>query len=104
MKSKCMAPLPGPFFWSFIANGPFTIFRQTAGMDDTISIRCKRCLATFRDRARRVQPGYSRQCPSCQALLLFEEHITDPTIQFALRDARKLRRVLREAEDAKAGG
>ena len=73
-------------------------------MDDTISIRCKRCRATFRDRARRVQPGYSRQCPSCQALLLFEEHISDPTIQSALRDARKLRRALREAEDAKAGG
>ena len=70
-------------------------------MDDSVQIRCTRCKSTFRDRARRLQPGYSRQCPNCEVIIFFEESSADKNVQTALLDARRLRRVLREAEGVK---
>jgi predicted nucleic acid-binding Zn-ribbon protein len=67
-------------------------------MDDTVQIRCTRCRSTFRDRARRLQPGYSRQCPNCEVIIFFEETSVDKNVQTALLEARRLRRMLREAE------
>jgi hypothetical protein len=67
-------------------------------MDDTVQIRCHRCKATFRDKARRVQSGYSRQCPSCETILFFEESAIDRNVQRALREAKHLRTALREEE------
>jgi hypothetical protein len=67
-------------------------------MPDSVQIRCTRCRCNFRDRARRVQSGYSRQCPNCEVIIFFEEGSIDANVQAALLAARKLRRLLREAE------
>lgn len=69
-------------------------------MDDTVQLRCTRCRNVFRDRARRVQNGYSRQCPCCEVVLFFNETSPDKNIQSALTSARRLRKVLREQEIA----
>jgi NAD-dependent SIR2 family protein deacetylase len=69
--------------------------------DDSVQIHCKRCRATFRDRARRVQPGYSRQCPGCEVVIFFEESSNDKNVHTALQAARNVRRALREAEGVK---
>ncbi|THD70578.1 MAG: hypothetical protein E7813_07945 [Bradyrhizobium sp.] len=71
--------------------------------DDTVQVRCTRCKSTFRERARRVQPGYSRQCPNCEVVIFFEESSSDKNVQTALLAGRRLRRVLREADEVKAG-
>ena len=68
-------------------------------MDDSVQIRCTRCKGVFRDRARRLQPGYSRQCPNCEVIIFFEEGAIDRNVQLALRDAKRLRRALRVAEE-----
>lgn len=68
-------------------------------MEDTVQVRCTKCKGSFRDRARRIQSGYSRQCPSCEVILFFEEGAMDRNIQIAMRDARRLRRELRMAEE-----
>jgi DNA-directed RNA polymerase subunit RPC12/RpoP len=73
-------------------------------MDDSVQIRCTRCKSTFRDRARRLQPGYSRQCPNCEVIIFFEESSADKNVQTALLEARRLRRVLRESRRRQAGG
>jgi len=70
-------------------------------MSDSVQIHCKRCRSNFRDRARRVQPGYSRQCPSCEVVIFFEESSSDNNVKTALLAALRLRRVLRESEGAK---
>jgi DNA-directed RNA polymerase subunit RPC12/RpoP len=70
-------------------------------MDDSVQIHCTRCKSAFRDRARRLQPGYSRQCPNCEVIIFFEETSADKNVQTALLDARRLRRVLRDAEGMK---
>ena len=70
-------------------------------MDDSVQIRCTRCKGVFRDRARRLQPGYSRQCPNCEVIIFFEETSADKHVKTALRAARRLRRELREAEGIK---
>ena len=67
-------------------------------MDDSIQIRCTRCKGVFRDRARRVQPGYSRQCPGCEVVIFFEESSSDKNVQKSLLASRRLRRELREQE------
>jgi DNA-directed RNA polymerase subunit RPC12/RpoP len=67
-------------------------------MDDSVQIRCTRCKSNFRERARRLQPGYSRQCPNCEVIIFFEESSADKNVQTALLAARRLRRALREAE------
>jgi hypothetical protein len=48
-----------------------------------------------------VQPGYSRQCPGCEVVIFFEESSSDKNVHKALLEARRLRRVLREAEGVK---
>jgi NAD-dependent SIR2 family protein deacetylase len=70
-------------------------------LDDSVQIHCKRCRATFRDRARRLRPGYSRQCPSCEVVIFFEESSNDKNVHTALQTARNVRRMLREAEGVK---
>jgi hypothetical protein len=70
-------------------------------MSDSVQIHCKRCRSNFQDRARRVQPGYSRQCPSCEGVIFFEESSSDKHVLTALLAARRLRRVLREREGLK---
>jgi predicted nucleic acid-binding Zn-ribbon protein len=67
----------------------------------SIQIQCTRCKGVFRDRAGRVEDGYSRQCPSCEVVLFFAEDSPHPFIKRAMRDARKLRKELREAEAAR---
>jgi hypothetical protein len=52
----------------------------------------------FRDRAGRLQDGYSRQCPSCEVVLFFAEDSPHPFIKRAMRSARQVRKELREAE------
>ena len=70
-------------------------------MSDSVQVHCKRCRGNFRIRARRLQPGYSTQCPSCEVIIFFEESSSDKNVQTALLAARRLRRVLREAEGVK---
>ena len=70
--------------------------------DDTIQIRCSRCQLKFRDKARRVRSGYSRQCPSCERMLFFEEGSPVKDIQNALRAAERARKVLRHQEEEEA--
>ena len=67
-------------------------------MSDSVQIRCTRCKSNFRERARRLQPGYSRQCPNCEVIIFFEESSADKNVQTALLEACRVRRVLREAE------
>ena len=69
-------------------------------MDDSVQVCCTRCKTVFRDRARRVQSGYSRQCPCCEVVLFFEETSPDKNIKRALSSARSLRKVLRDLEAA----
>jgi DNA-directed RNA polymerase subunit RPC12/RpoP len=70
-------------------------------MDDSIQVRCSRCNANFRDRARRIQNGYARECPGCNALIFFESESHDENIKRALKAAHKLRRLLAAAEGEK---
>jgi NAD-dependent SIR2 family protein deacetylase len=66
-------------------------------LDDTVQVHCKRCRSNFRDRAQRLQPGYSRQCPCCEVVIFFEEDSNDRHVKVAMRDARRLRRDILEA-------
>jgi hypothetical protein len=88
---------------TLVSDGAFLndLHRRLRRMDDSISIHCKRCRTNFRDRARRVQSGYSRQCPNCDVVIFFEEHIQDENVKAALSAARRLRRALKEAEGVK---
>jgi predicted nucleic acid-binding Zn-ribbon protein len=67
-------------------------------MDDTVQVKCTRCRSAFRERARRLQNGYSRQCPTCEVVLFFDEDSSDANIKHAMRMARRVRKELREAE------
>jgi predicted nucleic acid-binding Zn-ribbon protein len=67
-------------------------------MDDSIQIRCTRCNARFRDRARRIQSGYARECPNCNVLIFFESESHDDHIKRALKAAHRMRRALATAE------
>ncbi|WP_311972964.1 hypothetical protein [Bradyrhizobium agreste] len=55
----------------------------------------------FRDRAGRLQDGYSRQCPSCEVVLFFAEDSQHPFIKRAMRNARQARKEMRELQAAK---
>jgi NAD-dependent SIR2 family protein deacetylase len=70
-------------------------------MDDSVQVRCPKCKSKFRDRARRVVPGYSRECPQCEVVLFFEESVPKPDIKAALKDAERVRRALRREEENK---
>lgn len=67
-------------------------------VDDSVQVRCRRCRGVFRERARRLQNGYSRQCPTCEVVLFFDEDSPEQTIRRAMRSARQVRAALREAE------
>jgi hypothetical protein len=67
-------------------------------MDDSVQVKCTRCKSAFRERARRLQNGYSRQCLTCEVVLFFDEESPDANIKRAMRMARRVRRELREAE------
>ncbi|PSO16947.1 hypothetical protein [Bradyrhizobium sp. MOS003] len=67
----------------------------------SVQIQCTRCKGVFRDRAGRLQDGYSRQCPSCEVVLFFAEDSQHPFVKRAMRDARNVRKQMREAEAAK---
>lgn len=69
-------------------------------MDDSVQIKCNRCKTVFRDRARRLQNGYSRQCPCCEIVMFFDEDSQQANIKGAMRTARHLRKQLREIEAA----
>ena len=67
-------------------------------MEDSVQVRCTRCKNVFRDRAKRLKDGYSRQCPSCEVVLFFDEDSPNPDIKKAMRTARRVRKELREKE------
>lgn len=69
-------------------------------IDDAVQIRCPRCKSQFRDKARRVVSGYSKQCPRCEVMIFFEDCATDKNISRALLDAKRVRR--ETAQDAEA--
>ena len=69
-------------------------------MDDSVQVCCTRCKNVFRERARRLQGGFSRQCPCCEVVLFFEEASPDKNIKRAMSSARALRKLLREEEIA----
>ena len=69
-------------------------------MDDSVQVRCTRCKSVFRERARRLQNGYTRQCPTCEVVLFFEEDFPNQDIKRAMRTARAIRKQLRDEEAA----
>jgi hypothetical protein len=71
-------------------------------VDETIQVRCSRCKGKFRDKARRVRDGYSRQCPSCERMLFFIEGSPNKDANDALREAHRVRKLLNQAENEKA--
>lgn len=73
-------------------------------MNDSVQIRCSRCKSVFRERARRLQNGYSRQCPTCEVVMFFDEDSPKPDIRRAMKTARQVRKQLHEAEVAAALG
>jgi phage FluMu protein Com len=70
-------------------------------MDDLIQIRCFRCKSSFRDRARRIRSGYTRECPRCNVLIFFEDESHEEHIKRALKAAHRMRRALAAAEGEK---
>ena len=70
-------------------------------IDDTVLIRCHRCKGSFRDKARRIQSGYSRQCISCETMLFFDSDSNDKNVKRTMREAKQVRKELREAEELK---
>jgi predicted nucleic acid-binding Zn-ribbon protein len=71
------------------------------GIEDTVQVRCTRCKTKFRDKARRLRAGYSRQCPSCECMVFFEDDSPNKDIRDAMRDAERVRKALREEEAEK---
>jgi hypothetical protein len=61
-------------------------------MDDSVQVKCTRCKSAFRERARRLQNGFSR------VVVFFDEDSSDANIKSAMRMARRVRKELREAE------
>ena len=71
------------------------------GIDDTIQVRCSRCKSKFRDKARRVRDGYSRQCPTCECMVFFLDGSSNKDTDAALREAERVRKLLRQEESEK---
>jgi hypothetical protein len=67
-------------------------------MDDSVQVKCTRCKNAFRERARRLQNGFSRQCPSCEVVIFFDEDSQNANIKLVMRTARRVRKQLREFE------
>lgn len=66
--------------------------------DDSVQVSCHRCRSVFRERARRLQNGYSRQCPTCEIVLFFDEDSQDQAVRRVMKNARQVRAALRAAE------
>ena len=66
-----------------------------------VQIQCTRCKTVLRDRAGRLQDGYSRQCPSCEVVLFFAEDSPSPQVKQAMKRARRARKEQRETEMAR---
>ena len=62
-------------------------------MDDSIQIKCPRCKARFRERARRSTNGF-RQCPGCEKVLFFDEDSAISELKKPMIEAKRLRRLL----------
>jgi hypothetical protein len=77
---------------------PIHLRAETAAVDDTISICCPKCKGSFRDKAMRVLGGYSRQCPSCEVVLFFEEYTQDKDIKRAMTGAKQVRHKMQVEE------
>lgn len=71
------------------------------GTDDAVQIRCSKCKSKFRDKARRLLSGYSRQCPSCECMIFFEDGSPNKDVHEALREAARMRKALRQEEAEK---
>ncbi len=71
-------------------------------MEDSVQVRCTRCKIVFRERAKRLQNGYSRQCPACEVVLFFDEDSSDQHVRRTMRTARRVRKELRQAEAERA--
>lgn len=71
--------------------------------DDSVQVSCRRCRSVFRERARRLQNGYSRQCPTCEVVLFFDDDSQDQAVRRAMKKARLVRASLREAEAEQPG-
>ena len=69
--------------------------------EDTVQICCSKCKSKFRDKARRVLSGYSRQCPSCECMLFFEDGSPNKDVHELLREAARVRKALRQEEAEK---
>jgi hypothetical protein len=67
-------------------------------IDDTIQVRCSRCKSKFREKARRIRDGYSRQCPACECMVFFLDGSPNKDIHEAFREAERVRKLLREEE------
>ena len=91
------------FVWTFRVEWPDISF-LVISMDDSVQVRCTRCKSVFRERARRMQGGYSRQCPTCDVILFFEDYSPDINIKRAMTTARRIRKELRELEAASLTG
>jgi hypothetical protein len=71
-------------------------------MDHTVKVTCPNCRAQFREHARRLIDGYSRQCPNCEAVIFFNEDSPKPQIRTAMKSASAVRRAMRDKADDKA--
>ena len=65
-------------------------------MDDSVQISCPRCRSRFRERARRLTNGFSRQCPACEMVVFFDDASPVVELRKAMLTAQKLRRSLAE--------
>ena len=64
-------------------------------MDQTVQVTCPRCQARFREQARKLVDGFSRQCPNCEAVIFFNEDSPIPQISGAFKAANAVRRASR---------
>lgn len=71
-------------------------------MEQAVQVTCPRCKARFREQARRLVDGFSRQCPSCEAVIFFNEGSPKPEIKKALEAAHSARRAFRAVADEKS--
>ncbi|MDI1263744.1 MAG: hypothetical protein PS018_10855 [bacterium] len=71
-------------------------------METSVQIHCKRCKHVFRERARRLLSGFSRQCPSCEVVIFFDESSGDDNIRRTMIAARRMRAAIRDAEAERA--
>lgn len=67
-------------------------------IEDTIQIRCSSCKSKFKDKARRILTGHSRQCPYCESVIFFDEGSPNEDIREAVRNAALVRKALKQEE------